>query len=291
MARGYFGRPDLTAARFVPDPFADQPGGRLYDTGDLGRRLPDGNLEFLGRADSQFKVRGVRIEPGEVEAALRRHPAVVAAAVGADAEGERLIAWVVLREGVDAGAAVLREFLRDWLPEAMVPSLFVPLAALPLTPSGKLDRRSLPAPGAVASESRFVASRTQVEEVVAGAFAALLRVERVGVEDDFFALGGHSLLATRLASRLRDALGVELPVRTIFTHPTPAALARAVESATGAATLPPSSGCRTAAPCRSRTRRRGSGSSISSRRRARPITWRSRCASRVPWTCRPSPAP
>jgi len=239
VARGYFGRPDLTAARFVPDPFAEEPGGRLYDTGDLARRLPDGNLEFLGRADSQVKVRGVRVEPGEVEAALLRHPGVVAAAVGADAEGERLIAWVVPREGADAGAAALREFLRDWLPEAMVPSLFVPLPALPLTPSGKLDRRALPAPGAVASESRFVASRTQVEEVVAGAFAALLRVERVGVEDDFFALGGHSLLATRLASRLRDTLGVELPVRTIFTHPTPAALARAVESASGAATLPP----------------------------------------------------
>ncbi|HSU82842.1 MAG TPA: amino acid adenylation domain-containing protein, partial [Thermoanaerobaculia bacterium] len=186
VARGYLGRPDLTAERFVPDPFAAEPGQRLYDTGDLARWLPDGNLELLGRADQQIKVRGVRVEPKEVEAALLRHPAVAAAAVGADANGARLVAWVVPRPGTgaDVAPAPLRDFLRDWLPEAMLPSLFVPLKALPLTPSGKLDRRALPAPEAPAAGARRAAPSTPAEQLLAGVWSDLLGVDSVGAQDD-----------------------------------------------------------------------------------------------------------
>jgi amino acid adenylation domain-containing protein len=238
VARGYLGRPDLTAERFLPDPWGD--GERLYDTGDLARRLPDGILEFLGRADAQVKVRGVRIEPGEVEAALRRHPSVVAAAVGADSDGSRLIAWVVLRPGTDA--AVLPGFLRGGLPEAMIPSLFVPLDALPLTPSGKLDRRALPAPvPPVAGGAGEDALATPAEQLLAGLWSDLLGVERVGAHDDFFALGGHSLLATQAVSRVREAFGVELTPAELFTSPTPAALAQRIAElrGEGAAAVPP----------------------------------------------------
>ncbi|MFL6236363.1 MAG: amino acid adenylation domain-containing protein, partial [Thermoanaerobaculia bacterium] len=241
VGRGYHGRPALTAERFVPDPFSPEPGRRLYRTGDLARRLPDGAVEYLGRIDHQVKIRGVRIELGEIESALREQPAVrdAAAVVRSVGDDRRIIGYVVPQgEPEPELAAELRATLAARLPEAMVPAALIFLAALPLSPNGKLDRAALPAPE-WASERRFVASRTQVEEVLAGAFAALLQVERVGVEDDFFALGGHSLLATRLVSRLRDSLGVELPVRTVFAHPTPAALARAVESARGAVPLPP----------------------------------------------------
>ncbi|HEY3568484.1 MAG TPA: amino acid adenylation domain-containing protein [Thermoanaerobaculia bacterium] len=237
VARGYLGRPDLTAERFVPDPFADAPGERLYDTGDLARRLPDGNLEFLGRADSQVKVRGVRVEPGEVETALLRHPAVAAAAVGADADGTRLAAWVVLRPDAGAAPAALRDFLRDWLPEAMLPSLFVPLEALPQTPSGKLDRRSLPAPEAAARQT--LAPSTPAERVLAGIWSDLLGVEAVGAQDDFFDLGGHSLLATRLVSRVRQTFGVELALRAVFEAPTLAVFAARVDRERGGGTVVP----------------------------------------------------
>jgi amino acid adenylation domain-containing protein len=231
VARGYSGRPELTAERFVPDP--EERGERLYNTGDLARRLPDGNLEFLGRADQQVKVRGLRIEPGEVEAALLRHSAVTAAAVAADPEGARLIAWVVPRPGVPSGdtaPAALRDFLRGRLPEAMIPSLFVPLEALPLTPSGKLDRRALPAPSEAAVAASGMAGEnapaTPGEELLAGIWGGLLGIREVGAHDDFFALGGHSLLAIQAISRVREAFGVELAPAELFAAPTPAGLAR-----------------------------------------------------------------
>ena len=232
VARGYLGRPGLTAERFVPDPCAN--GGRIYRTGDLARRLPDGNLEFLGRADQQIKVRGVRVEPGEIEAALARHPAVAAAAVAADSGGARLVAYWVRRSAApnEVPASELREFLRRTLPEPMVPSLFLRLEALPCTASGKLDRRALPAPeSAVAGASRDAEGGplSPLAELLAGLFGELLAVPRVGPRDDFFDLGGHSLLATQLASRARAACGVELPLSAIFEAPTPAALARRVE--------------------------------------------------------------
>ncbi len=233
LARGYFGRPGLTAERFVPDP--EGRSERLYDTGDLARRLPDGILEFLGRADSQVKVRGVRIEPGEVEAALLRHPGIVAAAVATDPEGERLIAWVVPRPGVDTAPAVLRDFLRGLLPEAMIPSLFVPLDALPLTPSGKLDRRALPAPseGIEGRPAGDNAPANPVEELLAGIWSSLLGVEEVGTHADFFDLGGHSLLAIQALSRVREAFGVELAPAELFAAPTPAGLARRIAQLAG----------------------------------------------------------
>jgi amino acid adenylation domain-containing protein len=228
MARGYLGRPDLTAERFVPDPLED--GERLYDTGDLARRLPDGTLEFLGRADQQVKVRGVRIEPAEVEAALARHPQVRAAAVAADSAGERLLAWIVAAaDAVEAEVtpAGLRDFLRRSLPETMVPSRIVRLDTLPLTSTGKLDRRALPEPETgPAAGAAVTAPLSAAEELLAGLWADVLGVERVGPEADFFDLGGHSLLATRLASRVRAVFGVDVPLSLLFEAPTPAALAR-----------------------------------------------------------------
>jgi amino acid adenylation domain-containing protein len=236
VARGYLGRPDLTAERFVPDPFGG--GGRIYRTGDLARRLPDGNLEFLGRADQQVKVRGVRVEPGEVEAGLLRHPAVAAAAVVTDSGGARLVAYWVPRPGASAEVppAELRELLRRTLPESMVPSLFLRLESLPYNPSGKLDRRALPAPETVAGEPGG-ATASPLAELLAGLFAELLEVPGVGPRDDFFDLGGHSLLATQLASRLRAAVGVELPLAEVFEQPTPAGLASWLEAARHASVL------------------------------------------------------
>ncbi|GEJ57769.1 non-ribosomal peptide synthetase [Anaeromyxobacter diazotrophicus] len=222
---GYLGRPALTAERFVRDPF--EPGRRLYRTGDRARWSAEGALEFLGRLDDQLKVRGFRIEPGEVEAALTQHPALAAAAVAARADGQgeaQLVAWVLPRAGATApGAAELRRHLRGRLPEWMVPARFVAVSELPVNASGKVDRRRLPDPDA--RSARHVAPRTPVEEVLCALFAHVLGVERVGVEDDFFALGGHSLKATQLAARVRDALGAELPLQAIFETPTVAALA------------------------------------------------------------------
>ncbi|HSS48303.1 MAG TPA: amino acid adenylation domain-containing protein, partial [Thermoanaerobaculia bacterium] len=226
VSRGYLGRPDLTAERFVPDPSGD--GGRLYDTGDLARWLPDGTLEFLGRADQQVKVRGVRIEPAEVEAALACHPLVQAAAVAADAAGEHLLAWIVAEAGAageEIAPAALREFLRRSLPETMVPSQIVRLDSLPLTGTGKLDRRALPEPEA-ASATPTAAPPSAAEELLADLWAGVLGVQRVGADADFFDLGGHSLLATRLASRVRAVFGVDVPLSLLFEAPTPAALAR-----------------------------------------------------------------
>ncbi|HEV2735094.1 MAG TPA: amino acid adenylation domain-containing protein, partial [Longimicrobiaceae bacterium] len=241
VARGYLGRPELTADKFVPDPFAAEPGARAYRSGDRARWLPSGELEFLGRTDAQVKIRGFRIEPGEVEAVLARHPAVrdAAVVVREDAPGERrLVAYVAAADGAGADAAELRAHLRGRLPEYMVPSAVVVLESLPLTPTGKVDRRALPAPEGAAEES--VAPRTPAEATLAGIWAEVLGAERVGVHDDFFALGGHSLLATRVAARVQEAFGLELPLRAVFEAPTVAGLAERLEAAgPGPGTAPP----------------------------------------------------
>jgi amino acid adenylation domain-containing protein len=228
VARGYLGRSAMTAERFVPDPFGGELGARLYRTGDRARWRVDGTLEYLGRVDQQVKIRGFRIEPGEIEAVLRGHESVTDCVVVAreDVSGEqRLVAYVV--GGVEADE--LREHLRESLPEYMVPAAFVGLEALPLTPNGKLDRKALPAPEYTAGADRYVAPRTPTEEVLAGIWAEVLRLERVGVEERFFELGGHSLLATQVVSRVREAFGVELPLRALFETPTVAGLAPQVE--------------------------------------------------------------
>jgi amino acid adenylation domain-containing protein len=238
LARGYLGRPGLTAERFVPDPFGGfggLGGSRLYRTGDRARLRPDGTLELLGRMDHQVKVRGFRIELGEIEAVLAAHPAVREAAVTApatpaDASGDRrLVAYVVATEGSGPlDVAALGVYLGSRLPSFMVPSTWVELAALPLTRTGKVDRKALPAPGETGMGGvgqAYEAPRTAAEEILAGIWGDLLRRERVGVHDNFFDLGGHSLLATQVVSRLRDRLGVELPMRALFEQPTVAGLA------------------------------------------------------------------
>jgi amino acid adenylation domain-containing protein len=241
VTRGYLHRPALTAERFVPDPFG-APGSRLYRTGDRVRRRGDGALEFLGRVDFQVKLRGFRIELGEIEGVLRSHPDVAGAValVRTEAGDARLVAYVVPRapDAPPAGTE-LRAFLRERLPEYMVPSAFVSLDAFPLTPSGKVDRRALPAPDAKEEARAFVAPATPREEAVAEIWREVLRREQVGAEDDFFELGGHSILATQVLSRVRRELGVELPLRALFEAPTVRALAERLGGATVAAEGPP----------------------------------------------------
>jgi acyl-coenzyme A synthetase/AMP-(fatty) acid ligase len=225
LARGYLGRPELTAAAFAPDPFSGRAGARLYRTGDRVRWLPGGTLEFLGRTDRQVKVRGFRIEPGEIEAVLGRHPAVRAAAVTVreDRPGDRrVVAYLVVDGGVPV--AELRELARASLPEYMVPSAIVELDALPLTPTGKLDRRALPAPAAVAADD--VEPRTELERAIAAVWAEVLGVRAVGIGASFFDLGGNSLLVVQVAARLEAALGRKVPVLDLFQHTSVAALAR-----------------------------------------------------------------
>ncbi|HEX8695859.1 MAG TPA: amino acid adenylation domain-containing protein, partial [Longimicrobium sp.] len=239
VARGYLGRPGLTAERFVADPFGADPGGRLYRTGDLGRRLPDGTLEFVGRNDAQVKVRGFRIEPGEVEARLAEHPAVREAVVAAreDAPGDRRLAAYWVGEGsADAGA--LRAHLRERLPEYMVPAAFVRLERLPLTPNGKVDRAALPAPEADAGARAYEAPASATEAALAEIWAEVLGMERVGRRDHFFDLGGHSLLAVQVVSRVRQALGVEAALGEVFDRPVLEDFARGLEAA-ARAELPP----------------------------------------------------
>ena len=230
---GYLGRPGATAEKFIPHPFSGEPGARLYRTGDLARHLPDGNIGFLGRRDQQVKVRGFRVELGEIEAVLGGHPAVreaVVTAYGRQSDDRRLAAYVVPRQDPAPSADGLQSYLRERLPEYMIPTSFVMLEELPLTPNGKLDRNALPAPEDARAESgaAFVAPRTPVEEALAGLWAQVLGRERVGVNDNFFRLGGHSLLGTVLMSRVRDTFQVEVPLLTLFEAPTVSALARAV---------------------------------------------------------------
>jgi amino acid adenylation domain-containing protein len=223
VAAGYLARPDLTAERFVPDPFGP-PGGRLYRTGDLGRFRADGVLELLGRLDHQVKIRGFRIELGEIEAALARHPDVQEAV--AVARGGRLVAYAVPAAGRTPDPAALRAALAARLPEPMVPAQIVVLERLPLTANGKVDRRALPAPEAPVRT--LVAPRDPIEERLAALWRRLLGVPEVSVQDNFFTIGGHSLLATRLVAAIREELGVEVPLREVFEHPVLADLALAV---------------------------------------------------------------
>ncbi|MCY1015594.1 non-ribosomal peptide synthase/polyketide synthase [Pyxidicoccus sp. MSG2] len=234
LAHGYLARPDLTAKAFVPDPFSTEPGARLYRTGDAAKWRTDGTLEFLGRLDGQVKLRGYRVEPGEVESVLRAAPGVrdAAAVVREVVAGDkRLVAYVVAEGAVDAEA--LRGFLQQRLPEYMMPSAFVMMEALPLTPSGKLARNLLPAPDAesLRGDAPFTAPRNPLEEKLAELFSTILRLPQVSITDSFFELGGHSLLATQVISRIRSQLGVELPLRVLFEAPTVERLAARIESA------------------------------------------------------------
>ncbi|PLW74077.1 non-ribosomal peptide synthetase, partial [Streptomyces sp. DJ] len=230
---GYLGDPVRTAAAFVPDPFSEVPGDRLYRTGDRVRYLPDGQLEFLGRQDHQVKIRGQRIELGEVEAALRGVPGVTdcVVTVGTDPAGQsRLVGH--LTGAVDP--AQVRDRLTAVLPAAMVPAALVVMDALPLTPNGKVDRKALPAPDLSAAGDGGRAPRTPQEEILCTVFAEVLGLPRTGADDSFFDLGGHSLLATRLVNRIRTVLGIEIPVRALFETPTPAGLAASLPGAVGA---------------------------------------------------------
>jgi amino acid adenylation domain-containing protein len=226
LARGYLKRTALTAERFVANPYGEM-GSRMYRTGDLAKWNAAGELDFLGRADDQVKLRGFRIELGEIETALRGQAEVAAAVVVAreDEPGQKqLVGYVVAAEGRRVDAAQLKAELRRSLPEYMVPAAIVVLEALPRTPSGKVDRKALPAPEFTLAPSR--AARTPAEEILCGLFAEVLGLERVGVEDNFFHLGGHSLLATRLANRIRASLKTEVELRALFEAPTVARLAQ-----------------------------------------------------------------
>jgi amino acid adenylation domain-containing protein len=232
VARAYFGQPALSAGKFLADPFVGMPGARLYRSGDRARWRHDGSLELLGRTDFQFKLRGFRIEPGEVEARLMEHPAIRHAVVGRreTAAGDaQLVAWIV-RNDPAVPVADLRPELQASLPDYLVPNIYVTLPALPLNPNGKIDRSALPEPqwDAMSPRPMPVSARTPVEGAVCALFAEVLGRTAVGVHDDFFACGGHSLLATRLVARIRDALQVELPLRVIFSAPTPAGIAAAL---------------------------------------------------------------
>ena len=231
LARGYLNRPDLTAAKFIPNPF--NKSERLYKTGDLARYLPDGNIEFVGRIDNQVKVRGFRIELGEIETVLIAHPQVSEAVVidSDDIPGnKRLVAYVVTRSKSEIKNQ-LRSFLKQKLPDYMVPSAFVILDALPLTPNGKVDRRGLPKPDQTRLdlEVNYVAPRTQVERSIAGVWQEVLHLENIGIHDNFFEIGGHSLIGTQIISRLRQIFQMDLSVRTLFEAPTIASFAESCE--------------------------------------------------------------
>lgn len=234
LARGYRNRPGATAEKFLPNPFSDEPGRRLYRTGDSARYLPDGNIEFLGRIDNQVKIRGFRIELGEIETVLEQHSGVGQAVVlarGDTSSDKQLVAYVVPSQALSPSTTELRDFVTSKLPFFMVPSAFVSLEALPLTPNGKIDRRALPAPDRVRPETvTFVPFRNPIEEVVAGIWSEVLKLERIGVHDNFFELGGHSLLATRVISRLRRAFRRDFPLRLLFEAPTIASLAALIET-------------------------------------------------------------
>jgi acyl carrier protein len=259
LARGYLNRPDFTALKFIPNPFSNKPGARLYKTGDLARYLPDGSIEFLGRNDNQVKIRGFRIELGEIESVLSQHPAIAEVAVMVHEDvaekhektqnqksktctepsrsiesaksDKRLVAYVVPSKKQACTDSELRSYLKQKLPNYMVPSVFVFLDTLPLRPNGKVDRKALPVPdhNRPQLEKRYVAPRTPIEELLVEIWAGVLKLDKVGIHDNFFDLGGHSLLATQLISRLCHALQVELPLRVLFENPTVASLSDYIE--------------------------------------------------------------
>ncbi|MFS0516453.1 amino acid adenylation domain-containing protein [Nostoc sp. UIC 10607] len=222
LARGYYNRPELTAEKFIPHPFSQEPGKRLYKTGDIGRYRPDGTIEYLGRIDNQVKIRGFRIELGEIEALLSQHPALRETVVTTqeDIRGDQcLVAYVVAKEQPTPSTSELRRFLSEKLPEYMIPAVFVPLASLPLTPNGKLDRKALPAPDTARPEldKAFVAPRTSVEAQLAEIWAEVLHVEQVGIHDNFFELGGDSILTIQIVAKANQA-GLQLTSKQLFQH-------------------------------------------------------------------------
>jgi hypothetical protein len=235
VGRGYVNSPELTAKKFVPDPFINSPDARMYRTGDRARWLSDGQIEYIGRIDNLIKIQGYRIEPNEIIGVLDRHPAILASAVVARQDGmenPRLVAYIVLKDA-QRGPTVteLRELLRSRLPAYMMPAIFVVMPDLPMNSNGKLDREALPAPVAanVLPDENYLAPRTVLEEKLSVLVANLLGVARVGVNDNLFLIGGHSLFGTQLIARFRDNFGVELPLRSVFESPTPALLAQEIE--------------------------------------------------------------
>ncbi|HEX2272090.1 MAG TPA: amino acid adenylation domain-containing protein [Pyrinomonadaceae bacterium] len=232
VARGYLNRPELTAETFIPDPFAADTGKRLYRTGDLARYRADGEIEFLGRKDNQVKVRGFRVELGEIEAVLSAHPAVREAVVSVSTAENHLVAYWVGAQEEEIPVSDLRSYLQERLPQYMVPSGFVRLGGLPLTPSGKVDRKALSvlSPNLPAEERRQVAARTPLEKSLVQLWSDVLGIERIGVTENFFELGGHSLLATQVVSRVRKEFGIDVPVRILFESPTIAGLALQIET-------------------------------------------------------------
>jgi amino acid adenylation domain-containing protein len=244
LARGYLNRPELTSEKFIPNPFSDDADSRLYKTGDLVRYRVDGNIEFLGRFDNQVKIRGFRIELGEIETVLTQHPAVLETVVIVreyQSNDKRLVAYIVSEQNVavQSTPSELLRFLKEKLPDYMVPSALVMLDALPLNPNGKVDRNALPAPENLVDEESYVAPRTPTEEILAGLFANILKLEQVGIHDDFFERGGHSLLATQLISRIRNTFSIELPLRQLFESPTIVDLAARIEAARREELSPP----------------------------------------------------
>jgi acyl carrier protein len=236
VARGYLNRPALTAESFVPDPFGVERGARLYRSGDAVRLGLDGEIEFIGRYDSQVKIRGFRIELGEIEAALTGHESVRETVVVAreEASGEkRLVAYVVAQRGEKVDAAELREYLKEKLPEYMLPAVIVQMAALPLTHNGKVDRRALPDPTSVRPELKavYAAPRNELERTIAAIWREMLVIEEVGIHDNFFDLGGHSLLMVQTHGKLQQALGREIVVINMFQYPTISTLAEYLSGA------------------------------------------------------------
>jgi amino acid adenylation domain-containing protein len=236
VGRGYLNRPQLTAEKFIPNPFSDESSARLYKTGDLARYLPNGEIEYIGRIDHQVKIRGFRIELGEIEAIINQHPSISASVVIVredETENKSLVAYITVQPQQTIVIPELRGFLESKLPNYMVTTAIVVLEALPLTPNGKIDRRALPAPDLtqLISESNYVAPATPVEEMLAGIWAQVIGLERVGVNDNFFDLGGHSLIATRVISQIRQVFEVEIPLRRLFELSTVNELAKEIQAA------------------------------------------------------------
>jgi acyl carrier protein len=231
IARGYWQQPELTAQKFIQHPFSNVDGAKLYRTGDRGRYLPDGRIELLGRADRQVKVRGYRVELGEVDAILAEHPhikeaTVVSQAVGSD---HRLSAYICPQDGSDLNVTVVREYLRERVPDYMLPSTYVFLTALPRTTIGKIDTSVLPTPGAHRPnlDTPYVSPRTPIEDSLASIWAEILELDAVGIHDHFLDLGGDSLLAVRIVAAMEERLGIEFGAESIFEQPTVAELASA----------------------------------------------------------------